>query len=226
MMTYREYEKEVFDWMMRKHEDDPSFTFSVRQVASKGARRDYFIGTKKSNYFQTTFWDIHVSYPGASGDLINLVFKYTDTGYKFRFEFSQTKDPRNEQNRAALALIQATKEDIKQLDEENFYASPDTNKMVYYHLKSPKKSYEKIEDMFVDLEEILPKVIFVVDSHIDKVKEKYPDMDAHRYSEEEFDNLIEKWRGDLRSTPMKKRKLRQMKKRKENRRIKSYLNHH
>lgn len=191
-MTYRDYEKQVFDWLMNKHDDDPTFTFSVRQVASKGARRDYFIGTKKSNYFQTTFWNIHVAYPGASGDLINLVFKYTNTGYKFRFEFGQTKEPHNEQNRAALELVQSTKEGIKQLAEENFYASPDTNKMEYYHLKSPKKSYEKVEDMFVDLEEMLPRVISVVDLHIDEVKEKYPNMHAHRFTEDEFDELINK----------------------------------
>jgi len=192
MMIYEEYEKKVFDWLMAKHEQNPEFTFSVRQVASKGARKDYFIGTKKSNYFQTTFWDIHVAYPGASGDLINLVFKFTNTGYRFRFEFNQTKDPHNEQNRAALELIKAAKEDIKQLDEDNFYASPETNKSEYYHLKSPKRSYEKVEDMFVDLEEILPQLISIVDSRIDEIKEEYPKMHAHRITKDEFEDLIKK----------------------------------
>jgi|GEM_PF-1033128 len=192
MVTYRDYEKKVFDWLLNKHKEDPSFTFSVRQVASKGARKDYFIGTKKSNYFQTTFWDIQIAYPGASGDLINLVFKYTNTGYRFRFEFNQTKEPHNEQNMAALELIRAAKEDIKQLDEDNFYASPDTNKSEYYHLKSPKRSYDEVEDMFVDLEEMLPQLISIVDLKIDEVKAKYPKMHAHKITKEDFEDLIEK----------------------------------
>ena len=44
MIIYKDYEKQVYDWLMQKHEVDPSFTFSLRQNASKGTELDYFIG--------------------------------------------------------------------------------------------------------------------------------------------------------------------------------------
>lgn len=74
MKSYLELQKIVFDRLMTKHSQDSLFTFSVRQVASKGAELNYFIGTEKSKYFSTTFWSIPVNYPGSSSDLINLVF--------------------------------------------------------------------------------------------------------------------------------------------------------
>jgi len=62
ILKYKEYEKEVFEWLMTKHKANPKFTFSLRQNGSKGSELDYFIGTSKSNYFGTTFW----TFPGSS----------------------------------------------------------------------------------------------------------------------------------------------------------------
>jgi 5-methylcytosine-specific restriction protein B len=75
MLNYQEYEKAVFDWLMAKHNQDPDFTFTVRQRAVKGAETDCFIGTKKSNYFATTFWTLPIGFLGSSQDCINLVFQ-------------------------------------------------------------------------------------------------------------------------------------------------------
>lgn len=50
MLSYKDYEKQVYDWLMTKHNADSTFTFSLRQNSSKGAELDYFIGTEKSNY--------------------------------------------------------------------------------------------------------------------------------------------------------------------------------
>lgn len=46
MIPYKDYEKCVYDWLMNKQKQDPTFTFSFRQKASKGAENDYFIGTE------------------------------------------------------------------------------------------------------------------------------------------------------------------------------------
>lgn len=75
MLSYKEYEKSVFDWLMSKHELDNNFTFSLRKRTSAGAEDDYFIGTERSKYFGMTFWNIPVAYPGSAGDLIDLFFK-------------------------------------------------------------------------------------------------------------------------------------------------------
>lgn len=50
MITYKDYEKKVYYWLMTKHSEDENFTFSLRQNGTKGAELDYFIGTENSNY--------------------------------------------------------------------------------------------------------------------------------------------------------------------------------
>ena len=75
MTKYQELQKDVFNWLKSKYEEENTFTYSVRQKANKGAELNYFIGTERSKYFSTTFWFIPVAYPGSSGDLINLVFE-------------------------------------------------------------------------------------------------------------------------------------------------------
>ena len=55
MLNYKDYEKKVYDWLQSKHNQDTSFTFTLRQKGSKGAETDYFIGTEKSKYFSTSF---------------------------------------------------------------------------------------------------------------------------------------------------------------------------
>ena len=109
MITYKDYEKKVYDWLMAKHNIDENFTFSLRQKGSKGAELDYFIGTEKSNYFGTTFWTIPVSFPGSSGDLIDVFFEQKESGFVFFFEFNQTNNPIGHQNISALNLIKNCK---------------------------------------------------------------------------------------------------------------------
>jgi len=194
MLSYREYEKKVFDWLSNKHSKNREFTFSVRKVASPGARTDYFIGTEKSKYFQTTFWDIRVAFPGSSGDLINVVFDFASNGYRFKFEFNQTKSPHNEQNKLALELIRLASEEIQNINPEKFYTSPDENKMEYFKLQSQKSSYSNLEEMFFDLDKYLPKVIQIVDKHIADIKNQNPEFIAERITPESFDTNLEKMR--------------------------------
>ena len=116
VLKYREYEEEVFHWLMAKHKANPEFTFSLRQNGSKGAELDYFIGTSKSNYFGTTFWTLPVSFPGSSGDCIDLIIKISNSGFSYYVEFTQTKDPHDEQNKLALQFIQSLEIDLERLN--------------------------------------------------------------------------------------------------------------
>ena len=86
MLTYQEYEKAVYDWLMAKNSIDPSFTFSTRLNGMKGSELDYFIGTEKSGYFGLTFWSIPVGFPGSAADLIDVFFEQKEDGFKFFFE--------------------------------------------------------------------------------------------------------------------------------------------
>jgi 5-methylcytosine-specific restriction protein B len=105
MIPYKEFEKAIYDWFIRLNQADPNFCFSTRIKASIGAERNFFIGTEKSGYFMTTFWDIPISYPGSAGDLIDVHFSQTENGFKSYLLFRQTKSPVDDQNRLALNFI-------------------------------------------------------------------------------------------------------------------------
>ena len=172
MSIYKDLQVQVFTWLKKKHDADNSFTFSVRQKANKGAELNYFIGTEKSRYFSTTFWYIPVAYPGSSGDLINLVFTMTKNNkIEFHFQFNQTKNPHDNQNRYALEFIQS----IKPLFKEKFpkgYFSPDGNKMEFFAAYS-KPIYDNFEALENDLNDFLNEILPIVNQQIDIYKEKY-----------------------------------------------------
>ena len=186
MLTYQEYEKAVYDWLMAKNSIDPSFTFSLRQNASKGAELDYFIGTEKSNYFSTTFWTIPVSFPGSSGDCIGLIFGYTKTGYKYYFDFDQTKSPEGIQNISVLELIKSLRDELSispGLERE----TSEKNKIYNLRTKTNKQSYSSIEEMLNDVSKDIDLIIPLVNKHIETQKKRNPEFDAHRISLDEFE---------------------------------------
>ncbi len=188
---YQELQKQVFNWLKDKYDQDHSFTFSVRQKATKGAELNYFIGTEKSRYFSTTFWAIPVSYPGSSGDLINLVFSIQkNKKIQFHFQFNQTRSPYDQQNRYALELIQR----IKPVFKETFpyaYFAPDSNKMEFFAVYS-KPVYNNFEELKTDLDDLLKKVVPMVEQQIAILKEKYPDFTAYKFTNAEQKKMLVK----------------------------------
>ncbi len=184
MSIYKDLQVQVFTWLKKKHDADNSFTFSVRQKANKGAELNYFIGTEKSRYFSTTFWYIPVAYPGSSGDLINLVFTVTKSKkIEFHFQFNQTKNPHDDQNRYALEFIQS----IKPLFKEKFpnaYFTPEANKMEFFAAYS-KPIYDNFEALETDLNAFLNEILPIVNQQIDVYKDKYPDFTANKFSDQE-----------------------------------------
>ena len=192
MITYQDYEKTVYDWLMSKNKIDSTFTFSLRQNASKGAELDYFIGTEKSNYFSTTFWTIPVSFPGSSGDCIGLIFGYSKTGYRYYFDFDQTNSPEGSQNVTVLALIKSLRDDLSifpGLEKE----TSEKNKMYNLRTKTNKQSYSSIEDMLTDVSKDIEHIIPLVNKHIETEKKRNPEFDAHRIRQDEFEVMNKKY---------------------------------
>jgi hypothetical protein len=190
MTDYQVFEKKVFDWLMAKHKQDSNFTFSVRQVASKGAETDYFIGTERSNYFDVTFWNVHINYPGSSSDLIDLVFKLVDGGYSYFLHFNQTRNPHNEKNELALKFIKSLKQKFKGYD--GFTESGPENKMENFHVGDTKKVYITIEELLEDANKDLNDWLPIIDEEILKFTRNNPSFTGHRITTDEFDNMISK----------------------------------
>ncbi|WP_312825725.1 McrB family protein [Epilithonimonas sp.] len=188
---YQELQTQVFNWLKNKYEQDNSFTFSVRQKANKGAELNYFIGTEKSKYFSTTFWNVSVSYPGSSSDLINLVFTINkNKKIEFHFQFNQTKDPQDNQNAYALEFIQSIKPLFREVFPEGYYA-PDTNKMEFFAAYSGY-IYDNFEGLKNDLELFLGKIFPIVDRQISLFKQKYPEFIAYRFSSDDQEKMFSK----------------------------------
>lgn len=192
MLSYKDYEKKVYNWLTRKHQQDISFTFSLRQKGSKGAETDYFIGTEKSKYFSTTFWNLPISFPGSSGDCLGLFFEYTKSGYHYFFEFNQTKAPHDEQNKAALKLVEMLQPAFEKVI--GFQRVPTANnKMFSLRTKTPESSYVTLEDMFEDVEKDMAIIFPVVDEVMATLKKQYPNFKASRWTAAEFDTITQKF---------------------------------
>jgi len=190
-MTYHEYQKAVFDWLMAKHQKDPGFTFSVRQKASKGSESNYFIGTETSNYFGFTLWTIPVGYPGSATDLINVMFTEVEGKYAFHVQFQQTKSPHNDQNKSALKLIQEIKP--KMLGAYGDHSENAAKaKMERYSVLYNDSESDTVEELLKKLDKELPKIISIVDSEIEKATKRNKNFIAHRITKDEFRRMMEK----------------------------------
>ncbi|WP_066224986.1 EVE domain-containing protein [Formosa haliotis] len=188
MITYTDYEKQVYEWLMQKHEKDSNFTFSLRMKGSKGTELDYFIGTKKSNYFATTFWSIPVAYPGSSSDCIDLIFGMSNNLYSYNFEFTQTNSPHGTQNQSVLNFIKALhKSTISTLGFS--YVSPESNKMFTFKTNQRQNQYTSLPDMLLDIEKDLEVIIPEVNKAITAEKLNNQDFKAHRITLQEFTNM-------------------------------------
>jgi len=191
MINYKDYEKKVYEWLSDKNVKDPNFTFSLRMKGSKGAELDFFIGTKKSNYFGTTFWTIPVGFPGSSGDCIDLFFMHSDSDFSYYVEFNQTNSPHDEQNKSALNLIRSVENELNK-SIGLLKKSKTGNKMFTVKSKPKKKSYTNLDDMLKDIDQDLTKIIPLVNKYIEKEKKINPEFEAHRISKEEFANMKSK----------------------------------
>ncbi|WP_458625998.1 McrB family protein [Winogradskyella sp. PC D3.3] len=188
MINYKDYEKQVYDWLMQKHKNDPNFTFSLRMKGSKGAELDYFIGTEKSKYFGMTFWTLPVNFPGSSGDCIDLIFAFSNNIYSYNFEFTQTKSPHNPQNQSALDLIDSLKD--SSISSLGFsYSSPDSNKMLTLKTNQRQEGYTSIVALLEDVDKDLKIVLPAVNKAIAGEKKNNPDFKAHRITLSEFNTM-------------------------------------
>lgn len=191
MLTYKESEEQVFQFLQEKRRKNHEFTFSVRQNSAKGAETDYFIGTEKSGYFGLTFWTVPTGYPGSAADLIDVFFILSTNSYSYYFEFAQTKEPWNKQNEAALELILKLKPVIKNklgLIKE----TEAKNKIEAFRTKSPKEKYDDIEELLEDFYKDLETILPIVKKGLKDIKADFPEFIGHQITEEEFGVMIKK----------------------------------
>lgn len=190
MLGYQETEKRIYDWLKAKHAKNSSFNFSLRRNGLPGSETDYFIGTEKGRYLGTTFWFIPVAYPGSSGDLIDLIVKLRKNDYRLEVEFTQTENPQNPQNKYALDLIKR----LKPILANEFGLSKESGegaKMFSYKIGGPKKGYTDIEELIIDADMLLDRLIPIVNKEINQMKVDFPEFDAGQITKDEFIKMEE-----------------------------------
>lgn len=185
MITYKEYEQKIYNWLSTKNSEDPNFTFSVRKKRAKGAEANHFIGTEKSAYFSTTFWYLPVGFPGSSGDCIALLFRHSEKGLNYTFEFTQTMSPHDAQNSSALNLCKSLQDPLRLRPGLQRESAVD-NKMFTIHTQSKQRNYQLVEDMIRDIELDLNHIIELVNQKITEEKLRNPEFSAHRITPDEF----------------------------------------
>lgn len=191
MLSYQDYEKAVYDSLLEKRKSDSKYNFSVRQKASKGAEKDYFIGTEKNKYFGMTFWNIPVGFPGSASDLIDAFFSYGKGESKFRYEieFKQTKNPHDDQNSYALELI----EKLEPLIENSIGLSTSSNsEQKIRKFKTLRRQSDSLANLLDSFYQDLDIMIPIVNEQIEFIREIHPDFVAHQYTDQEFDQMQEK----------------------------------
>jgi 5-methylcytosine-specific restriction endonuclease McrBC GTP-binding regulatory subunit McrB len=190
-MNYDEYQKQVFDHLWNRYQNDNEYRLSVRQKASRGAEKNYFIGTENSAYFAFTFWDVPVYFPGSSGDLIDFIFWGEENDFHFKFQFSTSKAATGEQNEGDLELGY---ELFKDLDAAAFSLTrnSDENKMLTYVIDENPHGFKSISDLLKAFDNLYNKLSNYIDSAISRIKEKKPDWKGGRYDNEKFLRLIRK----------------------------------
>jgi 5-methylcytosine-specific restriction protein B len=205
MISYQEFEMAVYDSLMKKRKSDNQYNFSVRQKASKGAEKDYFIGTEKSKYFGTTFWYVKVGFPGSSGDLINVFFFFTsNSNLSYYIEFNQTNSPVGEQNKLALELIKKLEPIVEKQIGLSKKSKP-SQRIHSYKTESKKPEYDSPEELMSDVYKDLQTLIPLVNKEIDNIKEKQPDFIAHQFSDERFEEMQNKRNLRLSSIDLEKK---------------------
>jgi len=96
-LTYQEKEQKNFDYLVKDLKTHQLY-FSLRKNANKGSRRDIFIGTERSNYFNFTLWDIPVSFNGSSANFMDFcIYSRKDNLWTFKLEGAVPKNVADEQ---------------------------------------------------------------------------------------------------------------------------------
>lgn len=194
-MNYYEVQKAVFDFLYKKHNSNPNFTFSVRRKASKGAEKNYFIGTEKSHYFSFTLWAIPCWYRGASTEVISYIIKPEEERFILYLEYFMARNQRENQNQYNIEFGKILENRMKEKGWE-CTPSPPENKMYTFWFGYPKKIIT-VDDLVKSIDDFIDKTQPIIQEAIDVTKIKFPQWNAERIDENTFNENITKLKSKM-----------------------------
>jgi hypothetical protein len=190
MIIYKEYEKEVYNWLNNKNKQDANFTFSLRQNEAEGAELHYFMGGEKSRYFTFKLWSIPSVSNGSPSNCIGVVFKYSENKLKYDYDFKliSTNSPQDKQSASILNLIKSLIDPLNESIGLVSKGNPEIKDLTI-RTRPKKRGYTVLDDMLQDIDEDLAKFIPLVNKHIEIEKKKNPEFEAYRISQGEFESM-------------------------------------
>ena len=195
-MTYADVEKTVFDSLYARHELDPTFTFSVRKKASKGAEADFFIGKKASHYFGFTLWHIPIGYDGASIDFCDFLIDIAEETASFRFQVLTPNSPGKLAESAALLIThQLALLIADELKKASYHVSqsPDKNAMLWVGVTPHNnKEYRDAKELQKALLPFIDSITPIIDVAVATIKKQSPDFSGKRIELAAFQHMIAK----------------------------------
>ena len=187
MTPYLQTQVAVYRYLLARNAQDENFNFSLRQSFRKSptSTEGVFIGTEKSSYFGFTLWNVPVSYPGSSGDLLDYFIELNrDGSFRLFLQFFITKKVDTDQNRWSLAfadslLAQQWSPQVR-WDEDK----PDNKMRKLIYLKGQK--LQSLEALLSALDELLTETVAPVNRAIAQHQTHFPAWKAAPISREQF----------------------------------------
>jgi len=185
IMTYHEFEKEVYKWLLDLRSVNKELNFSVREGGRKTEYGDIFVGTERSNYFGTTFWNTPTGFRKFIG-VFSLVFHIQDGRLWYKLEVYHTSEISDDYSTMLRFIIQQFQEIEHQLKDRINLSKPRKSGLPILTIKGQNNFYDNIDKLLTDLTEDLPRFIDLVDKVISKTKAAFPEFEGRRITASEF----------------------------------------
>ena len=200
-MTYHERERYIYD-QLSKDIDESSLYFSLRKNGSVNARRDLFIGTEKSGYFNFSMWYIPISFAGSSGNFIDfIIYKKNDNQWSFKFRSAIPRNVTGDQNKLSLKFLnQLVLIMVDAFKSYTIRTAQEHNRILFLDIDQ-EKSYNSIKNLYSDLAEFIKKVVPYIDSQISLFTKDNPTWGSRRFEKKDWDYFNESYQNRLERYP-------------------------
>ena len=200
-MTYHEREQYIYD-QLSKDIDESGLYFSLRKNGSVNARRDLFIGTEKSGYFNFSMWHIPIWFAGSSGNFIDfIIYKMNDNQWSFKFRSAIPRNVSGDQNKLSLNFLnQLVLIMVDAFKSYTIRTAQEHNRILFLDIDQ-EKSYNSIENMYLDLAEFIKEVVPYIDSQISLFTKDNPTWVSRRFVKKDWDYFNESYQNRLKRYP-------------------------
>ena len=187
-MDYKEAQLAVFHYLLKRHEQEPNFRFSLRNNFATDGSSGLFIGTiGKDNtppYFCFTQWYIPLTFQGAAGDLLDYAVEWNKDQKSVRLvlQYLIAKTATGPQNAGNLALQAALRTALPAVPWQPDKPEHKLARLRYVAHANITTTTELVAALAALIDQTAPGV----DTAIAAVKQQYSDWEAGPYSPEHF----------------------------------------